>query len=229
MGCRSDTSNRTLFIDEVLPRSEAARRVLLKLSSRRYPKLVYRLHDDLNDGEKTEEEIAETYNLPEKRYDLERKIERICDLPLGTVYIHCPIRNTSMKIAHALVVGSDLSNVRHLREVASVYREGSRELAPYQDEIRAVEKMYSSIWRFHIYVDAAYADARKMLVASAAKRILHFSNDPLLTVKPPASYFAIALTVLKIVLCQRLIRLTKKQPTVRSFRATSHKGHEGPS
>jgi hypothetical protein len=154
-------------------------RILLKLAARRYPKLAYRLHDSLNSGPITAEKIAETYNEPAKRYALERRIETMCALPIGTVYIHCPVRNTSMKVAHALVVGSDLTKVSHLRMVTDVYG-GADELKPNEKEIVAIEDMYKSIWRFHIYVDAAHAD-RKKIVEMVACTEIGFPNDPLLS------------------------------------------------
>jgi hypothetical protein len=102
----------------------------------------------------------------------------MCDLPLGTVHVHCPIATTSMKVAHALVVGNDLNNVSHLRTVARIYGD-AEQLSPYEQEIQAIEDMYRSIWRMNIYVDTAFRD-RRAIVALASAKELHFQNDGLL-------------------------------------------------
>src|SRR5205085_3813557 len=58
----------------------------------------------------------------------------------------------------------------------SVCNEG---LKPYQDEIRAVEEMYRSIWQLHGYLDMSQID-KKLLVANAFEHEVRFPNDALL-------------------------------------------------
>lgn len=158
-------------------RINGARMLLWRLSARRYPKLVYRLRVGVHQaGGAGDETIADTYRHPEKRFALERRIENLCGLPPGAVVVHCPRRKMSMKVAEALVVGSDLTKVAHLRDVTSVIDEG---LGPYQSEIRAIEEMYRSIWQLHVYLDSAHEDKRA-IVAKAVEEELHFSNDKLL-------------------------------------------------
>jgi len=188
MGCPERDLGKFSNLQFVRERAKASRRILLKLSGRRYPKLAYRLHDELRrssgDGSGTQK-IAKDYNQPKARYDLERYIEHMCHLPIGTVYIHCPVRNTSMKVAQALVVGNNLSKPSYLRTVTRIF--DGNELKPYQDEICAIEEMYKSIWRFHIYVDAAHADKREV-VAMVATDELGFLNDSLLLNEPEAEF-----------------------------------------
>jgi HD superfamily phosphohydrolase len=153
-----------------------ARCLLWRLSARRYPKLAYRLRPGFgHSGGESDESMAERYSQPENRYKLEREIERTCHLPVGSIVIHCPMRRTSMKVAEVLVVGSDLTRVARLRDVTDVSPE---RLEPYQEEIRAIESMYKSIWQFHVYLDFAKFE-KQPVVALALHHELDFPNDAL--------------------------------------------------
>jgi len=157
-------------------RVSGARGLLWRLSARRYPKLAYRLRPGLlHSGGESDETMADRYCQASLRYDLERKIEDICRLPVGSIVIHCPRRKMSMKIAEVLVVGSDLGKVAKLRDVTTVSPEA---LQPYEDEIRAIENMYKSIWQFHVYLDYAKFD-KQPVVEMALHRELDFPNDAL--------------------------------------------------
>jgi HD superfamily phosphohydrolase len=162
-------------------RIAGARGLLWRLSARRYPKLAYRLRPGLHhSGGESDETMAERYSQPENRYKLERKIERICHLPIGSIVVHCPRRRTSMKVAEVLVVGSELNRVAKLRDVTTVSPES---LEPYQEEIRAIESMYRSIWQFHVYLDFAKFD-KQPVVALALHHELDFPNDALFLDEP---------------------------------------------
>lgn len=161
----------------LMNRARSARNVLCKLTARRFPKLAYRLRNAHQTGGASDQTIAETYSLPKERYELERRVEDLCRLPMGSIFIHCPRRKTSLKVAEVLVVGSDLKVTSQLQDVTSISPEG---LGPYQDEIRAIQEMYSSIWQFHAYVDVAYWD-RQPVVQWVLERELKFLNDNLLT------------------------------------------------
>jgi HD superfamily phosphohydrolase len=157
-------------------RIAGARGLLWRLSARRYPKLAYRLRPGLlHSGGESDETMADKYCQASVRYSLERKIENICHLPVGSIVIHCPRRKMSMKIAEVLVVGSNLDNVAKLRDVTTVSPEG---LQPYEDEIRAIENMYRSIWQFHVFLDYAKFD-KQPVVEMALHRELDFPNDAL--------------------------------------------------
>jgi hypothetical protein len=157
-------------------RARGARNLLSRLTSRRFPKLAFRLRTAHHTGGATDETIAGTYCRPGERYTLERRIEEVCNLPIGSVVVHCPKRKTSLKVAEVLVVGPDLDHAAKLRNVTEVSSEG---LKPYQDEIVAIEDMYRSIWQFHAYLDVAYWD-KQPLVEWAFERELKFPNDQLL-------------------------------------------------
>jgi hypothetical protein len=172
---------------------KGARVLLWRLVSRRFSKTVYRLRSgNQHTGRDNDETIATKYKVPKNRYELERELEQACCLPPGAVVIHCPTRRMGMKVAQALVVGSDPKKVAHLRDVSKVSPES---LAPYQDEIGAVERMYESIWQFHAFLDPAHF-AKHALVAELLHNKLGFPNDDLLgrqvAVEPENSYDLLA-------------------------------------
>jgi hypothetical protein len=84
---------------------------------------------------------------------------------------------TSLKVAEVLIVGSDFSKVAQLQDLKEITAEG---LAPYEQEIRAVQGMYRSIWQFGAYLDPTYWD-KQPLVEWALHRELGFPNDRLLS------------------------------------------------
>lgn len=180
--CIGELDRQQLTLEQVKSRADSARSILLKLSARRYPKLAYRLDPSNRSGGDNNVKLAKKYNSPDERFKLERYIEQMCNLPLGTVHVHCPSATTSLKVAHALVVGNDLTNVSHLRTVATIYGD-AEQLIPYEQEIKAIEDMYKSIWRMNIYVDAAFRDRRAIVALASVKR-LHFQNDGLLANEP---------------------------------------------
>jgi HD superfamily phosphohydrolase len=163
-------------IELLLKRAQSARNVIWRLMSRRFPKLAYRLRTAHQTGGASDETIAETYSRPADRYALERSLEETCHLPMGSIFIHCPRRKTSMKVAEVLVVGADISKAAQLRDLTKVSPEG---LGPYEQEIRAVEEMYLSIWQFHAYLDVAFWN-KQPIVEWALERKLNFDNDQLL-------------------------------------------------
>jgi hypothetical protein len=158
-------------------RAIAAGNVLSRLTARRFAKLAYRLRSAQHSGGETDETLANKYSNPVRRYGLEREVETICNLPVGSVSVHCPNRQTSMKVAEVLVVGSNLDVVARLAEVTKVSPEG---LEPYQREINAIQDMYKSIWSFNAFLDPAHWE-KWPIVAWAFERLLHFPSDKLLS------------------------------------------------
>jgi HD superfamily phosphohydrolase len=167
----------TTQIDSLLLRARSARNVVWRLTARRFPKLAFRLREAHHTGGATEEQVADTYSRPKERYALERRIEDACRLPMGSLFVHCPRRKTSLKVAEVLVVGSDLSRAAQLRNLTQVSPEG---LAPYEHEIVAVQDMYRSIWQFSAYLDLAFW-YKQPVVEWALERELQFPNDKLLS------------------------------------------------
>lgn len=163
---------------DVHERAQASSVVLWRLASRRLPKLAFRLRPGAHQsGGKDLADIAEEYTNPTTRYDLERRLEAVANLPMGSVTIHCPGRRTSMKLAGVLVVGNDPSKVRQLRDVKDIVKE---ELEPYQEEIQSVEKMYASIWQFQIFLDDAVFDKQPVLEWAILRELKGLNNDALL-------------------------------------------------
>ena len=156
----------------------AARTVLWKLEARRFPKLIFRLrHGAAHSGGADWEKVSEQYKQVGARYTLERKIEAACHLPRGSVFAHCPRSKTTMKLADVLVVGTDLSRVDHLKNICNVNHEPG--LGPYQEEVRAISKMYESIWKMHIFLDRRHLH-KALEVAKITEELLGFHNDGLL-------------------------------------------------
>lgn len=159
-------------------RARASSLALWRLSSRRLPKLAFRLRPGAHQsGGKDLAELAKEYTNPATRYALERRLEAMVNLPMGSVSIHCPGRRASMKLAGVLVVGNDPHKVRRLRDVKEIIKE---ELEPYEEEIRAVESMYASIWQFQIFLDDAYFDKQPVLEWAVLRELKGFNNDALL-------------------------------------------------
>jgi len=179
---------------QIADRAHAARRLCWNLSARRYPKLAFRLRNDVQQsGGATFKTIAEEYVDPQARFDLERNVERTCGLPLGTLVIHCPRSKGQMKLADVLVVGRDLTKAAKLRDLTNVSPES---LGPYMREIRAIEEMYLSIWQFHAFLDSAYFE-KQPVVAWVLEKELGFINDRLLAEElalEPASVFRVLAT-----------------------------------
>ena len=162
-------------------RVKGARILLWRLISRRYPKLVYRIGSGAaHSGGENDATIADTYRNSQRRFALERDVEVVCGLPPGSLVIHCPRRIGSLKVAQALVVGSDLSKVKHLRNVDAVTNPEA--LRPYHDEILAVENMYKSIWQFHAFLDSSHRHKLHLVEAVLEKKI-GFKSDGLLKKK----------------------------------------------
>lgn len=175
------------FIDKagLTERVAAARYLLWKLEARRHPQLFFRLR--LSSVKNFDDEanvplIIKNYKDPANRYALERQVERQAGLDIGAVTIHCPPEKPGVKIARALVVGTNWRMPRFLREVADKAPPAlSAELMPYQKELRAIEDMYDSIWQFHAFIDSDQVGKAKLaeyLLGVAVDEV----NDPLLAV-----------------------------------------------
>jgi len=163
---------------DVNNRARSASIVLWRLASRRLPKLAFRLRPGAHQsGGNDLADLAKAYTNPATRYDLERRLETVANLPMGSVTIHCPGRRASMKLAGVLVVGNDPMKVRQLRDVKEIV---SEELEPYQEEIQSVEKMYASIWQFQIFLDDASFDKQPILEWAILRELKGFNNDALL-------------------------------------------------
>jgi len=179
-------------------RASAARRLCWNLGARRLPKLAFRLRTGVqHSGGATHKTIADDYIQPQARFELERRVEQACNLPIGAIVIHCPRWRTSMKLAEVLVVGGDLKNVAKLRNLTDISPEG---LAPYESEITAIEEMYKSIWQFHAFLESAWFEKQPVVAWVLERELGGFPNDRLLAEElahEPDSPFRILATDLK--------------------------------
>jgi HD superfamily phosphohydrolase len=207
-------------------RAASARRLCWNLAARRLPKLAFRLRSGVHhSGGASDETIAKMYSEPGARYDLERRVEVSAGLPMGSVVVHCPRRQTSMKLAEVLVVGSSMSRVAKLRDVTGVSPEG---LKPYQKEIRAIENMYLSIWQLHVFLESTFYDKHPIL-SWVLERELGFRNDQLLSeelLHQPESVYRVLATELRdefapLLMPQIVARIDSEASSVRMRHGSS--------
>lgn len=164
---------------EALRRIRAGKLLLDRLMSRRYFRPIFRAMPSANDEtlQKGARALANLFATPDLRYQTEREIEERAGLPLGTITIHCPKRDTAKKIANVFLTkpapngGGDL--VRKLNEI--------RELDPetfgkHQDAVKAVEEMYLSMWRLNVYVAPELLDKWRK-ISDAAGQIIFEKVD----------------------------------------------------
>lgn len=173
-----------IIYDEASKRIDAAYSILFHLMSRRFPKLVYRLRGDVKQSDGTNSNtIAEEYGDPNLRYELQRKIELKTKLPHGSIFIHCPRRQTTMKVSKSLMMGENHTKVAYLSQLGEIFEEAKEELSPYSMEIQAIENMYKSIWQFHVFVDVRFTD-KMPVISKVIEKMLGFKNDRLLSYEP---------------------------------------------
>ena len=162
-------------LQKIRSRAAGARRVLWNLRARRFPQPVFRIRYGIRISDTvSSDSLALKFSSKEAREEVERELEERCDLPIGSVFIHCPRAKTGMKLAQVMLFGPDKNEVRYLRDLASLGNK--QELDPYQDAVKATEDMYKSIWKFHIFLDRAHMD-KALLVAHQAELIVAFGND----------------------------------------------------
>lgn len=146
-------------VTEVVADLDAAIRLLQRLGARRYHRGIFRLLPDSKVPQLSLDasEVARIFVDASRRAQAEREIERRCDLPRGSVTIHCPGGDGPRKIAEILILGStreDPSGMVHpLREIGEIDREI---FLKHQEAITAVEEMYKSMWRLIVSVSPPY-------------------------------------------------------------------------
>jgi hypothetical protein len=168
----------------------AAKLLLGRLMSRRYFRPVFRALPSSIDTmlQAGPEVLSDLFKDPDLRFDAERQIEKKAGLPTGTVTIHCPKRSTAKKIANVFLTkpgeaadGID-DPVCRLKDIASLDKET---FGDHQRAVKAVEQMYGSMWRLHVYVAPEHLE-RWEEIAKAAGRVIfevvdvhhHFSELP---------------------------------------------------
>jgi len=135
----------------------AARQLIWQLISRQYYKRIFRISGiKTNLNENKIVQIAEHFSVPQNRFLAEREIERICELPYGSIVLHCPKRETSLKESNVLVIGTNWNNPIPFGKI-----EGGHELSvlqPYVQAARELENMYKEIWNLYAFVNEGNMD-----------------------------------------------------------------------
>jgi HD superfamily phosphohydrolase len=154
--------------------------LLIRVTARRFYRPVFRNLPNARNTLLTKigsDQIAETFKNPITRFDTERKIERIAGLRSGSVVIHCPVRSGAQKIANVLLVipteDGLAESPEKLRDIGRIDQEV---FGAHQDAIKAVEKMYKSMWRLIVCVAPEYL-ADFEAISSSAGRVIFEALD----------------------------------------------------
>lgn len=179
-------------ISEACKELAASQLLLNRLSARRYFRPVYRALPSSKDG-KNAGLIADLFQDPNKRYEAEREIETGAHLPLGAITIHCPPLNAARKIANVFltkpefdhdgsVIGHRVHKLKHIGKLDEEI------FSAHEEAVRAVEKMYASMWRLNVYVAPEHIKDYKIIAAEAERVVksrlqrkssfVTLSNDP---------------------------------------------------
>ncbi len=159
---------------QVLEELRAARLLLHRLMSRRYFRPVYRLLPGTSQEllQLDAGEIADTFSTPTLRYNTEREIERKANLPIGTITIHCPKRNTAEKIADVFLTKPDCDSPTDphctLNEISKL---DPKTFDDHEKAVKAVEKMYKSMWRLTVYVAPEHMETWEAISDAAGQAI----------------------------------------------------------
>lgn len=146
-----DNDRLNVIIERIQSRSIAARKLVWQIQSRQYFKKIFRISRIDDSSVRIKNDLATLFENATFRYAFERKIETECDLPYGTIVVHCPKFNTSYKEANVLVFGMNPDHVIPLKEI----NDASHELISLNDyvkETKALETSYLSIWNMYFYV-----------------------------------------------------------------------------
>jgi HD superfamily phosphohydrolase len=172
-------SRRDSTAEDTLKSFEAACELLMRLTSRRFYRPVFRTlpnaHNTLLRMEP--KNLAPKFSKASVRFKAERAIEDGAAIPRGSIVIHCPRINTAQKIANVLLFlpEDDLGHgkVNRLRDIGQL---DSDVFGAHERAIRAVEEMYPSMWRLVVYVAPEYL-ARWPEVAKVAGSVIFKACD----------------------------------------------------
>jgi hypothetical protein len=152
----------------------AARLLLDRLAARRYFRPVFRV----SPSSAATEELAKEFKKPNVRFDAERRIEEESGLPLGTVTIHCPTRTTAKKIANVLLTSPKPTGGEAIFKLKHINQLDDRTFREHKKAVRAVERMYASMWRFVVYVAPEHLSRYKE-IADVVRHVISSTLDPL--------------------------------------------------
>lgn len=162
--CDLVTSRRRELVKDILVDLHAAIRLMDRLAARRYHRAVFRLLPNVSipgfGSDATG--VAAFFLDANNRASAEREIEQRCDLPRGTVTIHCPNADGPRKIAEILILG-ERDGVEEAVPLREIQRVDDKIFAKHQEAIQAVEEMYASMWRLVVSVAPPFDKQYDML------------------------------------------------------------------
>ena len=164
--------------DDTLTDLNAASHILDRLSSRRFPRPIFRALPSSRDLrlEAGAEALAFTFREPDARFKAERAIESEAGLPRGSVFIHCPRRATAEKVANVLLVRRGKEGKEEICKLRNVSQLDPQVFGQHELAIQAVEKMYRSMWRLVVYVAQEHV-AQHEKIGKAAGSVLFAALD----------------------------------------------------
>jgi len=172
-------------VKETREELSAARLLFDRLAARRYFRPVFRALPNSVDTrlQAGPEELAKFFLNADTRYHAERQIELLCQLPRGTVTIHCPARKTAKKVANVLLTkpNQGVDEVRKLQDIGSL---DPTIFGEHEKAVKAVEEMYGSMWRLSVYVAPEHLPEHEKISKTAGRVIFetvdfhrHFADD----------------------------------------------------
>jgi len=145
--------------DKVGQRKAAgAEKLLANFRARRFYKRFHRIPVSMQ-KQYGKADLSAVYSSPQKRAELENKIENEIGLESGSILIFCPSANVALKEAKALVVyeevdetGEIKENVNQLdsQECLNVLRRLHESLAM---KVENVVEQYKALWRLYVFID----------------------------------------------------------------------------
>lgn len=170
----------------------AAFDIVERIVARRYFKRLFRLLPNVEldtiavQGHPPVQSIASTFLDPTTRHETERRIEKECNLPLGSIVLHCPPAKGPTKIAKIYVTDGATWKKAYLRVIGKI---DNNIFLEHQKAVNALEEMYRSTWRLIVSVTPPYTrnweDASKkignilrgIMAGGAAVEGVSFKND----------------------------------------------------
>jgi HD superfamily phosphohydrolase len=143
------------ILERIQQRVYAGKKLIWQIQSRQFYKKVFRISkidDTLNASIKRT--LSEKFKNALYRYNFERNVEQEAGLPYGSLVIHCPRYDTSMKGADVLVFGTDPQNAIPFKEIIDEAHE-LISLSEYVKEAKTLESSYLNVWNMYFFVQQA--------------------------------------------------------------------------
>ena len=130
---------------------EAALALSDRLRSRHYYQLAFEVSAEADDLRRMD--ISQTYMQGHKRTELMREIEQHCHLPLGSILVHCPRRETNFKAAEVFVLYAPDRPAMPLKDADKA----APQLKRFASRARDMANDYMSIWKLRVFLHKGYS------------------------------------------------------------------------